>query len=185
MAITRYTQGPVTVTLDDGLNRLVRSMLDAAETETLRLLEAEAEAVATEARREWYGPNGVTKRTGRSGDIEVVTTFDSGRGEVRVSVGSTDTRTERGKPVAALVHRPTATSKIVRPAKAADFEAGRAKHSPEGQRLPGYGVVVESNPKASDGKQLMVEFVRRPMTLRLRRVTPQISQAIAERVNHG
>ncbi|NBV19947.1 hypothetical protein [Janthinobacterium sp.] len=179
MPVTRYTNGAVTVTLDDGIDQFVRSMLSAAETESLAVLEAEAEAIAAQARREWYGPDGVTRRTGKSGDIVAVSTFDTVAGEVRVTVGSTDTRTERGKPVAALVHRPTATSKIIRPAKQADFDAGRAQHSPPGQKLKNHGIVVESNPKASDGKQLMVEFVRRPVTRRLRALIPKLGQAIA------
>lgn len=183
--ITRFTNGSVTVTLDDGLEKFVRSAMSAAEAESVSVLEREAEAIADQARREWYGRDGVTKRTGKSGDIQAVTTFDTSRSEVRVSVGSTDTRTERGKPVPALVHRPTATSKIIRKATAADFDAGRAKHSPEGKRLKGYGIVVESNPKASDGKQLMVEFVRRPVTRRLKSITAELGRTIAAKMQGG
>lgn len=105
MARTRYREGDVTIELDDGLARFVRGLVSAAEVEVIRVLEQAAEGVAQKARAEWYGPNGVKRRTGQSGNVQVITTFDRSRGEVRVSIGSVDTRKVDGKPLAALVHR--------------------------------------------------------------------------------
>ena len=185
MSKTVFADGSVRVELDDGLERLAMSMLSAAERETVALLRREAEAAADEARAAWYGPGGVTRKTGRSGDIVAIVTLDTGRGEVRASVGSTDTRTERGKPVAALVHRPGPLSLVTRKATHADFESGKAKHSPPGKRLPGYGVVTEHNPKASDGKNLMVELVRKPYLRRVKLVSARLGDLIAKRVTRG
>ena len=184
MSVTRIRMGDVTVTLDEGFEKAALALLSAAEQETVALLRAEAEAQAEEARQAWYSANGVTRRTGRSGDIVAVVTLDTARGEVRASVGSTDTRVAAGKPVAALVHRPGPLSIIRRPAKAEDFRAGKAKASPPGQHLPGRGVVEEHNPKASDGKQLMTELVRKPYLRRVKLVSARLGDLIARRVTH-
>lgn len=187
MTTTAYTDGSVTVTLDEGLSAFVRSMLDASQAETVRLLEAEGEAVAAEARRDWYGADGVTWRTGRSGDIQSVTVFDAAKDEVRVRVGSTDTRTagKSGKPIPAFVHRPTATSRIRRPAKAADFASGKAVHSPPGKKVKGAGYVEESNPKASDGRYLMPELIGKPIKVRLKAISARLGDLIAKRAQKG
>lgn len=158
---TRFTDGNVTIALDDGLERLVRDLLSAAETETVRILEAAAEEVAAEARGKWYTM--VDKETGRSGDIQVVTTFDTGRGEVRVSVGSTDTRKAGSKPLPVYVHKPGWLS--VKP------RAGTKGRPP--------------NPKANDGAFLLVELVRKPTLRKVKLITPELGRAIAARVNGG
>lgn len=93
MAVTRYTEGGVTVTLSGELEAFVRKAADAATGGCLAIMEREAQAIADEARRVWYSPTGVTRVTGKGGDIVAITTVDNGKGEVRVSVGSTDTRT--------------------------------------------------------------------------------------------
>jgi hypothetical protein len=93
VAVTRYTDGAVTVTLSGELEAFVRKAADAATGGCLAIMEREAQAIAGEARNRWYGPTGVTRITGKGGDIVATTTVDTGKKEVRVSVGSTDTRT--------------------------------------------------------------------------------------------
>ena len=66
MSKTVLVDGPVRVELDDGLEKLALSMLSAAEQETIAILRREAEEQASEARAAWYGPDGVTRKTGRS-----------------------------------------------------------------------------------------------------------------------
>jgi hypothetical protein len=95
MGVTRYTEGGVTVTLDGADEVMVRQLLEGALGGCLAVMEREAEAVALAARREWYGPTGVTRITGKGGDIVALTTVDTAKDEVRVSVGSTDDRTVR------------------------------------------------------------------------------------------
>lgn len=209
MAITRYNDGNVTVTLDDGLERFVRNALDAADAETVRVMEAAAQEVADKAKPEWYAPGtGVTKRTGASGDIAVVTTVTPD--EVRVSVGSTDTRvvkdkaTGQTKPRALLIHRPKALSTISVECSRAEWwaslpadtktrlhAAGKKKAGVAGGKKKGAGkfALVPTkevpNPKASDGKYLVPELVRKPMRARIRVLTPEIGRAIAARLNRG
>lgn len=105
MAVTRISSGSATVVLDAPDAAWVREAVSRAMGGALRALEAEAERVAADARREWYGPNGVERETGRSGDIQVVTTVDTAASEVRVGIGSADTRKAGGKPVPVYVHR--------------------------------------------------------------------------------
>lgn len=100
---TRFTDGNVSMTLDGGMEQLVRRAVEAASKGSVQVLEAKGAALAQQATAAWYGPNGVYRVTGASGDIEVVTTVSET--EVRVSVGSTDTELVRGKPRAMLVHR--------------------------------------------------------------------------------
>jgi len=110
-ATTRYRSGDVTVTLEGDLSAQLRALVASAMPGALAALEREGEKVAQAARAEWYGPRGVKRETGRGGDIEVVTTIDTGRAEVRVSVGSADTREDgRGKPIPLVQHSPSALS---------------------------------------------------------------------------
>lgn len=194
MGTTRYTDGNVTITLDDGLERWCRAILDEAQREMVGQAEALAQEVASAAQGQWYDQ--VQKRTGKSGDITVVTTFDAARDTVRVTVGSTDTRLTKGKPVAVLVHRPTALSEVMTEITRREYNearaAGRAKevvHARRGDKAR--GIVAGKfyrfthNPKASDGKNLMVELIRKPFTLRLKKAIPNMSRVIADRVNRG
>lgn len=89
----RVRSGGVTATLTGIDASTVRAIMGRAMGGALRVMESRAEELAAEARREWYGPNGVNRETGKSGDIQVVTTADLDRGEVRVGIGSTDDRT--------------------------------------------------------------------------------------------
>ncbi len=182
MGVTRYRDGNATVTLDGGLDNLVRNLLTAAQTESLRIMEQAAQGVADEARREWYGSSGVTRDTGQSGDIDVVTTFDAARDEVRVSVGSTDTRTAgRGnKPVAVYIHRPGRTSTIEKEVDREEFFK-----TPESLRvgyLKGKWIVKRANPKASDGKRLLPEYILKPMKAKVSAIAPDIARLIAKKV---
>ena len=108
----RYSDGMATVTLDGALEAFVRSALSTVERAALAVMEDHAAELAATARREWYGPSGVDRETGKSGDIQVVTTVDAARGVVRVSIGSTDTRKagKTSKPLAAFVHQPWGSS---------------------------------------------------------------------------
>lgn len=171
---TRYTDGAVTVTLDDGLDRFVRGLLSKAERATVAVLEEEGRAVADAARREWYGPNGVTRETGLSGQIVAVTTIDSARGEVRVSVGSTDTRKagKSGKPVPLFVHRPGLASEELVEVSHAEYWA-----TPNASRRQ-YPKVLRPNPNAGDGKFLVPELLRKPLRARVKIMAGKIATHI-------
>lgn len=183
MSTLRYNDGGVTVTLDGGLDAFVRQALDAAGGEALTIVEELAEEVAAEAGAAWYGPDGVTKRTGKSGQIDVVETVSPD--EVRVSVGSLDL--DKAK----YVHRPGRLSTTVeeitkevyetaknRPGAALVFHARRDR---PGITKGAYYRVVH-NPLAKDGKYLLSELVTKPARARLKASATALGEAIAARV---
>lgn len=174
MAITRFRQGDVTMNLTGDLADLCRRAVEAAGGETLRLVEAAAEEVAANARTKWYRQ--VDRETGKSGDIQVFTTVYEDK--IRVSVGSTDTRTAgRGsKPVVVYIKRPKRRSKIERDATDAERADGTADR---------WGHVDVPNPKAADGKFLLNELIRKPVTLKIKALTPELARLIAARARGG
>lgn len=183
MKVTRITDGPVTIRLDDGMDRLARALLSASETETVHVLEAAGAEVARTAEAQWYEE--VTRRTGKSGQMDVVTTFDTGRDRVVVSVGSSDTRTNRGGfrgPLAQYVHRPGPLSMRDRYVTRGEWWAAKKRGlpvrvwGPPGNRTY---VVEEHNPDAGDGGYLLPRLVVRPMQVRVRALLPEIGRRIA------
>lgn len=192
----RYTEGDVTVTLHGDLEAWARQALDAAMGEVVKAMEAEAQVVADQARAEWYGTKGVTRRTGQSGDIQVVTTIDTARSEVRVGVGSTDSRQAGGRYVAVFVRRPKSLSLVRQEVDRATWwgtpESMRANYRPRRKGKeneadpPGSGpYIYVLNPLASDGKKLMEEHVRKPMSARMKDMSPALREAITRRLGGG
>lgn len=183
---TRYSDGGVTVTLDGGLEEWMRSLLSAAETETVRVIEDAADAEARKSEDAWYGPGGVTRRTGRSGEIKRVTIFSPG--EVRVSVGSTDQRidSQKKKLTPLYVRRPGPLSLIDKYVTQGEWWAWKEARKPVGKagsKGKSDWVIRVPNPKASDGKFLMVELVRKPVTAMIKAIAPDIAQAIATKAS--
>lgn len=79
--ITRYREGNVTVTLDEGLARWVEQVLQDTERAVVAHIEREVEKVYEAARAEW------PVRTGRSRDgLRTALTFDRTRGRVEGSI---------------------------------------------------------------------------------------------------
>lgn len=184
---TRYTEGGVTVTLDDGLERFIRAALDAATTETVRILEAAAEEELVRAEAAWYDPStGVTRQTGRSGQLEVVTTISAD--EVRVSLQSTDTSRVGGKPRAALIRRPARLSLVEELVTQGEWWEWKRGGKPVGRRgsagKSDWSILVP-NPNASDGRQLVSELIRKPMKARVKAILPAIGRAIALKAGGG
>ena len=125
------------------------------------------------------------KRTGKSGAIDRVTTLDSGRSEVRVSVGSTDTRQDsKGKGIVPyFVRRPGPLSTIRKVVTPEEWWAWKKAGKPVAPKLRGQPPwqIEVPNPEASDGKYLVVELIRKPVAARLREITPELGRAIAAR----
>ncbi len=182
MAGLRVTEGGVTVSLDGALEDFVRRLVDKTQTAAIVQLRAASEEVAAEARAEWYGANGVNRITGRSGDIEAVETVDVAKGEIRISVGSTDTRKAGGKPVPVYVHRPTRTSTILADVTPPEWYAAPAslrgpwRPGPAGKKI---ATMHRPNPEASDGKQLLPVLVRAPMRKRAKAISAAIAKEVA------
>lgn len=182
----------MTVTLEGNLEAWVRQALTAAAGAVVEAMEEEAQMVADEARANWYSNDGVTRQTGKSGDIRVVTTVTPS--EVRVGIGSTDDRVnDKGLPVALFVKRPGRLSLIRKavdrdtwwgtaPAMRANYRPRRAGKANEADPAGSGPYIYEPNPLANDGKTLMVEFVRKPMTARVKVLSPKLRDAITAKM---
>jgi hypothetical protein len=182
-----YRNGSVTVSLDGGLERFVRRLLDSTQSELVRQIRRAADDVARAARADWYGPQGVTRETGRSGDIQVRELVDAARGEIRISVGSTDQRMAGIRPLPVYVHRPGPTSTVLRvvsPRKY--FAAPTVMRGPwrvvGGRRAPQLFV---PNPAASDGKFLLQTLVKGPMRARVKAISIAAAKGIGERMRRA
>lgn len=166
MAITRYTDGTTTINLGGAIEEHVRRLALATHDGALATLEAGGETVRAKAEGDWYSASGVTKRTGKSGRVEMITTIAPT--EIRVAIGSRDLAKAK------FVHRPGPLSVINVPAtwaewwdslsaaEKAKFKA-RQKAGEFKKKKGNFQPTKEApNPKASDGKYLLQEFVGKP-----------------------
>ena len=175
MSVTQIKDGSVVVAIGDDLQRFVDGLVARVETSAIKVLRKECDRVASEARAAWYGPKGVNRETGKSGDIRVIETVDIGRGEIRFSVGSTDTRLAGTKPLPVVIHRPGRLSTVLVACTPAAWYA--APEPLRGPWLPGPPKVPQlfrHNPAASDGKFLLTEMVRKPMRAAAKTAAAQI-----------
>lgn len=182
---TRYRSGKVTITLDDGLEQWTRSLLDAAEAETVALLEAEAREVMEAARGRWYQE--VERETGKSGDLETVTTFGAD-GSVSVGIRSKDSRVRAGKPVAAMVHRPGPLSRQRVQISRAEYGAIKKGPNPKDawkSSKDGKFYTMKDNLAKSDGAYLFVTLVRKPLFGRVPKIAAQLGERIVARRGGG
>lgn len=235
MPVTRYTDGGVTVTLNGDLEAFVRKALEASVGGCLAIMEKEAETIAAAARRDWYSPTGVTRVTGKGGDIVALTTVDTAKGEVRVSVGSTDTRTVRAykrgngrntiertpsgreverimggttKPLPVFQHSFWSSTLRAKAVTREEWFAWRKKNLPvlppptdswwketgANGRRNGIGLALgkwyilrasapEGHSTVPPGKgYLLAETVLKPTRAAIKRITPQLGEAIAARM---
>ncbi len=176
MTSRRFTAGGVAVELDNGLEAFIEQALASAETAAIRALRAHANAVAAEAERDWYGPKGVQRRTGLSGQMAVRESIDLTKGEITFSVGSTDTRRANGKPVPVFVRRPGRTSTVLKVVTTREYFA--APVAMRGPWLPGPPKTPQlfvPNPAASDGKLLISELLRKPMRKRVKAIVQDMA----------
>jgi hypothetical protein len=212
MSVTRYSDGMATVTLDGALAAFVRSALSSVERSARGVMEQHADELAATARREWYGPSGVDRETGKSGDIQVVTTIDASRGLVRVSIGSTDTRKagKTSKPLAAFVHQPWGTSLRAKAVTREDWFAWRRKGAPvlpppddawwagaTNGRRNGEGLkrglwyiqttgAAEGHVLAPKGKGYLIQtLVRTPAKGMVTTLAPELGRLLATRLQKG
>ena len=189
MSVTVWREGGVSVRMSgDLLAWADAAILDAtngASAEVAAILEP----VAAQARAEWYGPQGVVKRTGLSGQIDVITTANLDKGIVTVSIGSTDTR-QAGKTralVPSFVHRPGRTARELKSVTREEFfrtspslRVGVARVAKPAQGIkPGDWVIRVLSPRASDGKTLLPIYVNKPAKDAVGAKTIQIGATMA------
>lgn len=206
----RVKSGGVTATITGMESATVRAIMGRAMGGALRAMEDRAEALAAEARREWYGPSGVERETGKSGDIQVVTTADLDRGEVRVSIGSADDRKagKGGKPVAVFVHRASSRTLRARAVTQEDWWAWKRRGAPtlpppfdewwrrkeHGRGLArdrwyvlmtGSGEDKNVATPGSAGYWLLQDLVKKPGRKLAKEMASDVARAIAQAVNRG
>jgi len=201
----RVREGGVTATITGPDRAAWEAIVGKMGGAILAQMQAVAGRVASDAQASWYGPpEGVQRETGLSGQIEVVTTVDRGRAEVRVGVGSTDTRVVknakgRSAPVVVYIHRAGrsslelievtreehfATPKSLRFGFARREKDGRFVHAQRGQHgLPGgKWWVFRHSAGASDGARLYDALLRRPFRLAIKAGLPDMAKAITQAV---
>ena len=192
MSVTKYKDGLVSVAVDFDQAALLKLAVNAATGGMLDVMETAAEQVATDARAAWYSRDNVTRRTGKSGDIQVVTTISEH--EVRVSIGSTDLKK------AIYVHRSRATATEAveidedeyRRLKVAKKKGGsvaivfHARRNNPNQHIEfGKYYRVQALEITRDGKLLVPELVRKPGKIKFAAAIPAVKAAIAARLARG
>lgn len=187
MTARSYTNGSVTVSLSGEMEAFVDGLLKKAATASLVTARRLAEEVRDDAERQWYGVNGVRKVTGKSGNIQVTESVNIQTGEVRVSVGSADDRVSGGKPVPVFIRRAGRLS-LVKVEVSHDRywktpKSMRANYHPIPGRDPRTAsgpFIYEPNPKASDGRKMLNEFVKKPVKKAMRKAAGELGTAIRE-----
>lgn len=167
-----WREGGASVTLSGDLAAWATQAMRDATGGAIDLLTATLQPIADTASAGWYGPGNVQRVTGQSGRIEVIQTVDVAKGVVRVSIGSTDTRTagKKGAPLPAFVHRPYAATTQLKAVTRDQFFAapkstrvGVAKKDNDSIGVKkGDWMIRVVSPKASDGKTLLPIYVNRP-----------------------
>ena len=190
MATVRaFTSGGATITLTGDLEARMRQRVINAEGGMVRVLEAALEPIAAAARSEWYGPRGVRERTGRSGEIDVVTTIDVPKAEARVSIGSLETEQAGGKPRVVYVHSPGALSTTLKAVDAAtywrtpkeiQFAFRRPKGFKDDQGRPpqGFPAIFVGTENAGKGYGALLEkLVKAPARKAIKATVKQLAKA--------
>lgn len=196
--MSRHRAGTVTVSVS-GFDEWLDRILVAAQEEAKAVLDDEATKIVQSARAAWYGPDGVERETGRSGDI-VKGAPESTRSAIRIFVGSTDTRVagKSRKPIPYFVHRPRATSTVSTEVSRATWYAtpdyrrgpimlGDEVYRPrEGVRVPAASLrylIHADNPTAGDGKYLVPELLTKPTRAARKAVAATLAARIVKRVS--
>ena len=108
MGAVKFTNGAVTTTLTGDLAKRMEERVRRASSGMVQIIEDALEPIAVAAASEWYGPRGVTPRTGVSGNVSVQTVVDVSRATAKVSVGSAATEVvAKNKARAYFVHSPS------------------------------------------------------------------------------
>lgn len=194
MAVYRVSAEGVEIVITDDLDERMRAifetMVRAASAEVIDAFEP----VATRARAEWYGPNGVKRRTGASGDVIVTAAIATDLSSVTVAVGSTDTKIVKGangraRPRATAIHRPGVFARErVELTKDEYFrrwrlnKEGKQKSTVWQDKKTGkyYGYAPAQN--AGDGAYLLPKLVNVPARAALKAINIKIGRRIASAI---
>lgn len=175
MGEIRITDGDLEIRITDNLDAWIdNEYLRASRAMVAGGVEV-LEPVAEAARREWYGPNGVKRNTGRSGNVIVTETIDVRSNEVRVAVGSTDTRLVKGndgrsRPRATAIHRPGALSMDWQKVSDSEYwrmyrqneKLGRSVYKIRHDKKTGEHWAKKQTDRSSDGAYLLQVYIMKP-----------------------
>jgi len=185
MSNIRFSSGAASVAVS--MPDIGRKLLERLRGGVPARLLAVAEEVAQDARRDWYGPQGVRRVTGQTGDIRAQAIISES--DVRIRVFSTDTRKDKkGRPAVAFVRRPGSLSLVPIEIDKAAYTAGKASAKPEmffharKDEPPfvqkGKFYKLAPNPQAGDGKYLFQVLVRAPFKAKINKAVNQIKKEI-------
>lgn len=191
MPTTRYKNGLGSATISHELGDWCKRVLAESEQQTLQLLETEAEKIAENARKSWYTL--VDRETGKSGQIDVVTTFDTARGRVTVGVGSLDDRTDpkSGKPTVVFIRSPGRNSTIKESVTREEYyqtpELLRANYQAFPDQAGKGPFILAKNPKAGSSKNLLQSLIKGPVKLKIKdpMLLAQIEQKLKSAAKSG
>lgn len=206
MAEYLISDGGVTVRVTDRLEEWAENIVMQAALAVSRETVEALEPVAARARAEWYGPEGVTRETGRSGDIQVHTTIDANLQWVSITIGSTDVamvkgRTGKARPRATAIHRPGALAQQTVELSKAEYWRRWRYNKDHGVETYDIWVAKKSYPErdivagryygkaprdiTGDGAFLLPKLVLNPARAALRGLNRKIGQRIAVNVMRG
>ena len=174
MSTTVIRNGEVTLKMSADFRGIIEGISGGAQAATVEQVYAMVSLVAADASQEWYRQ--VERETGKSGDITAGWTEAGDR--LTFSIGHNDSRLDKkkGKPILYYVHRPgplsTKSRKATASEREADIAAGRTPRR----------YVQYPNPRASDGKYLVVELIRKPANEGKRKVAQRLAGRITEAI---
>ena len=188
MAI-RFSNGAVTTILTGDLAKRMEDRVRRASAGMVRELEQTLEPIAQAAVREWYGPRGVTPRTGVSGDVSVQTAVDISRATAKVSIGSAASElVAKNKARAYFVHSPSPLALGYESVTPAEYWRSPRHlrgpfHRPNGWRDdPGkpptvFPVVIRHVGNTSSHGYLLVKLVSQPARRAIKAIMPKLARA--------
>lgn len=176
MSTETIREGEVTLKMSADFRAIIERIAGGAQAETVEQMYAMVSLVAADASADWYRQ--VDRESGKSG--VVLASWEEKGDQLVFKIGNSDTRLDKrtGKPVLYYIHRPGPLSSRSRKATEAEREADRAA----GRRPRVW--TQYPNPRASDGKFLMVELIRKPANAGKRKVAERLAARIVTAINN-
>ena len=173
----------VSATMTIPMDVIIRQVADACTGGAVSVISKLGEEVAGNARRAWYGPGGLRRVTGKSGNIVSRTVITTEM--VRVSDGSTDLRTSGGKPLVVFFHPARFRKRQVTHAEFwAAPERLQANYHPRRGDVGAGPFIWETNSDAKPGF-LLQTLVRAPLKARVLAAMPELRVRIARKLKGG
>lgn len=176
MSTDTIRDGEVTLKMKADFRAIIERIGGGAQAATVEQVYAMFSLIASDASSEWYRQ--VDRESGKSGVVSAA--WEEKGDKLNFSVGNNDNRRDKktGKPILYYIHRPGPLSTHSRKATASEREADIAAGRKPRVR------VNYPNPKASDGKYLVVELIRKPAREGQRKVATRLGAQIVAAINN-